>query len=101
MNLAVIQAWLKSKNITAHTIAVAIVFISTAIVSDQQVRDYVLQLFQAHPKIGTEIVALAAIILKYSHSSSQAGTVALAQVIETLPTKPTQAAVDAAKTATK
>lgn len=101
MNLATIQAWLKSKSITAHTIAAVLFLASSAIVTNQDLRDFILQTFQNHPKIGTVIIALAGIVFKYSHSSSPAGTVALAQVIETLPSAPTQTAVDAAKTATK
>jgi hypothetical protein len=97
MNLATISAWLKSKNITAHSVAVGVIFVATAIVSDQDVRDYILKLFQNHPKIGTEIVALAAIILKYSNSRSPAGVMAASQVIEASPAPPTQAAIQAAK----
>ena len=92
-----ILAWLKSKSITSHTVAAAAVALSTLIMTDEQARDFVLKLFAAHPKIGTTIVALAGIILKYSHSSSPAGTVATAQQIVAAPDPPTQAAVDAAK----
>jgi len=92
-----LMKWLRSKSITSHSVAAALVLAATVITSDQQVRDFVLGLFQAHPKIATAIVSLAAIILKYSHSSSPAGAIAQAQTIEATPNAPTQAAVDAAK----
>ena len=99
--MSTILAWLKSKNWTAHTVAVLAVSIATLISSDQMVRDFVLGLFKAHPAIGTDIVALAAIILKYSRSSSPAGVVALSQNIQAGPDAPSKAAVDAADIQTK
>jgi hypothetical protein len=96
MSLASITAWLKSKNITAHSVAVAAIFISTAIVEDQQVRDFILKLFQVHPKVGTSIVALAMIVLKYSHSSSAAGAVVAAKEVMASPTPPTREQIQAA-----
>lgn len=62
-------AWLKSKNINSHVIVGVIVTFSTLFVSDQDVRDFVSNLFHLHPKIYTMVVALAAIIFKYSHST--------------------------------
>jgi hypothetical protein len=95
--MSTLIAWLKSKNWTTHSIAAAAVFIAGLISTDAQVRNLVLSFFEKHPAIGTDVVALAAIILKYSRSSSKAGTVAIAQVIAASPDPPTQAAVDAAK----
>jgi hypothetical protein len=89
-------AWLKSKNLTSHSIAAAAIALATLITTDQQVRDFLISTFQQHPKIGTSIVTIAGIILKYSHSSSPAGTVATAQQIESSPNPPTPAEVVAA-----
>ena len=89
-------AWLKSKNITTHTVAVAVLAVATVISTDQQVRDWVLELFKAHPVIGTNLVALAGIILKYSHSSSAAGTMVQARAIQDKPDAPTASQIDAA-----
>lgn len=63
-------AWLKSKNITSHTVVVAIVFLATALVEDQQVRDFFISMFQTHPKIVAVVISLAGIIFKYSRSSA-------------------------------
>ena len=90
-------AFFRSKNITSHTVAAAVITLAGLIMSDEQVRDFVLSTFQAHPKIGTSIVALAGIVLKYSHSSSSAGTIATAEKIVAAPNPPTPAEVDAAK----
>ena len=91
-----ILAWLKSKNISTHTIAVALIAAATIISSDQTVRDFILTLFKDHPIIGTDLIALAGIILKYSHSLSDAGAVANAKAILDKPDSPTVAQVDAA-----
>ena len=90
-------AWFKSKNITAHTIAAILVVVAGAITGDQQVRDFLITLFQKHPAVFADLSAIAGIYLKYSHSSSAAGTIATAQTIEASPNPPTAAAVDAAK----
>ena len=90
-------AWFKSKNISAHTIAVLAIAAATAITTDEQVRDFVMSLFQAHPKIFAGITSAAAIILKYSHSSSDAGKVAVAESIMASPNPPTATAIQAAQ----
>jgi heme A synthase len=91
-----LTAWFKSKNITAHTIAAVAILAATTITTDQQVRDFVIGLFQAHPKIGTSILTVAGIILKYSHSTSAAGTVVAAEKVMASPNPPTPAAIAAA-----
>ena len=91
-------AWIKSKNITAHTVAVAAVTAATIITTDEQVRSFLVGVFQLHPKIVSGITSLAVIILKYGHSSSPAGVVANAKSDLASPTPPTQAAVQAAQT---
>jgi hypothetical protein len=90
-------AWLKSKSYLSHSVAAGAILIATLISSDLQVRNFVLEIFKAHPTLGADIIALAAIILKYSHSNSPAGTVASAQVIMASPDPPTPAAVAAAQ----
>lgn len=99
----ILLAWLKSKNVTSHTIAAAAIALATLITSDEQARDFMLKLFVAHPSVVPDIMLIAGVILKYSHSSSPAGTIAKAQVIEAtpIPPPPTQAEVEAAKPTTK
>jgi len=89
-------AWLRSKNITSHSVAVAVISAATLIMGDESVRDWVLASFSAHPKIGTAIISAAGIILKYSHSSSPAGTMAQARQVMSEPDAPTAKQVDAA-----
>jgi hypothetical protein len=89
-------AWFKSKNINSHAIAASAIALSTLVMTDETVRNFVLGLFQQHPKIGTGIVTLAGIILKYSHSSSPAGAVAQARQVLDSPDAPSAKAVDAA-----
>jgi len=101
INFATIAAWFKGKNITAHSVAALAIAFATAYTSDQQFRDFVISMFQTHPKILADITLAVGIILKYSHSSSAAGTVATAQVIAASPNAPTPAAVEAAKTSDK
>lgn len=91
-------AWLKSKNVTTHTVGALCITLAGLITLDPQVRDFLLLLFKAHPALGSDIVLLAAIIAKYSHSSSPAGTLATARAIQSAPDAPTSAAVDAATT---
>lgn len=99
--MGIFIAWLRSKNLTAHSVAALGVLIATIITSDQTVRDFVLQIFHDHPAMGTDILVLAGIILKYSHSSSDAGKVAVAKAILDSPDPPTKSAVDAADTTLK
>lgn len=65
-------AWLKSKNVNAHTVAAVLVTVAGAIVLDSEVRNFVLELFAVHPKIGTAIITAAGIYFRYSHSSKPA-----------------------------
>ena len=91
-------AWLRSKNITSHTIAAALAVIAGLIVKDEQVRDFLISSLVAHPKIAAGIVSAAGIWFKYSHSSSPAGAVAQAKQVLTSPDAPTSSQVDAATT---
>ena len=69
-------AWFKSKNITTHAIAAFCISAAVFITSDPQAQQYLLELLKAHPALATDIVLMAGLIAKYSHSSSSAGTVA-------------------------
>jgi hypothetical protein len=89
-------AWFKSKNITSHSIAVAIVGLASLIMTDETVRNFILGFFTKRPDVGVAIVSLAGIILKYSHSSSPAGAVAQAKAVLSEPDAPTAKQVDAA-----
>lgn len=91
-----IAAWLRSKNISAHSIAALLTTLAFIVVSDGEVRDFILKLFATHPKIGTTIIAVAGIVFKYSHSSSPAGAVAHAKEIMMSDKKPTTEQVLAA-----
>lgn len=93
-----ILAWFKSKSISTHSFAVVAILIAGLITGDPQVRDFVTALFQAHPTLGADIVLLAALIAKYTQSSSPAGTIATARQIIAAPDTPTQKEVDAADT---
>jgi len=94
--MAAFIAWLKSKNITTHTIAALGISAAGLITFDPQVQQFVLTLLKAHPALAGDIIILAGIVAKYSHSSSPAGTVANAKAIMALPNAPTAAQVDSA-----
>ena len=89
-------AWLKSKNWTAHSLAIVGLTAAGLITGDPQVRNFILEIFKAHPTLGADIVILAGIIAKYSHSSSAAGKVAVAEEILASANPPSPAAVAAA-----
>ena len=71
--LSAIAEWFHSKNITSHTIVALLISAATLIVTDDQVRNLLIQATIAHPKIATEIIGLAGIIFKYSRDSSTRG----------------------------
>ena len=91
-----IIAWLKSKNWTAHTVAGILIAGCGIIAADPQVQAFITSNLSAHPAAAAEIVSLAVIVAKYTHSSSPAGTLATARVITASPNAPTSAQVDAA-----
>ncbi len=93
-----LAAWFKSKNWTAHTVAVAAIGVATAITTDETVRSFLVGVFQLHPKIVAGITGAAVLVLKYSHSSSPAGTVANAESVLAAPNPPTATAIQAAQT---
>ena len=93
-------AWLKSKNWTAHSVLAAAIVIAGVIKTDPQVQQILIALFAHHPAVVAQIMALAAVVLKYSHSSSAAGTIANARRIATSSNPPTETAIAAATTQT-
>ena len=95
LNFDSLLAWFKSKNITTHSIAAAAIFFATLYTSDQQFRDFVLSLVKTHPKIAADIGIAVGIILKYSRSTSAAGTVAAAEKVLSSNNPPSAAAVAA------
>jgi hypothetical protein len=94
--MTALLAWLKSKNWSTHAIGISLASIATVIVSDQQAQQFLINLFNTHPAIATQIIALAGIIAAYKRSSSKAGTVAQANTIMASPNPPTASQVQAA-----
>lgn len=79
-------AWLKSKNITSHTVVAAIWAFALYYDSSPSFRQKVGELFVGYPVVITKlgiitanIVAFGTMWAKYSHSSSAAGTAARAE----------------------
>lgn len=89
-------AWIKSKSITSHSIAVVLIAIATLITTDDQVQQFLVSMLQAHPAIAANIILFAGIILKYSRSTSDAGAVAVSHAVMAQPDAPTAAQVIAA-----
>ena len=89
-------AWLKSKNWTAHTVAAFCISAAIFISSDSQAQQFLLDLLKAHPALAADVILLAGLIAKYSHSSSPAGTLAGARAVMDEPNTPTPAQVNAA-----
>jgi hypothetical protein len=98
-----ITAWFRSKNITTHAVWIALFGLAVTYDSSSTFRDQVGLLFVGHPvvvtKIGaiaSNIVILAGIWAKLSHSSSPAGIVAASRAVLKSPDAPTAEQVDAA-----
>jgi hypothetical protein len=94
-------AWLRSKNITTHTVAALALAAAGAITFDPQVQQILVALLKGHPTLVADIVLIAGVIAKYSQSSSPSGTLANARAVKDAPNAPTSAQVDAADTAIK
>ena len=101
--IARLKAWAKSKNITTHTIGAAIITFAAAYDSSPALRSYIANVFVGYPMVVGKIGVLCANIgagvalwLKFSHSSSAAGTVANANVILASPAPPSPAQISAA-----
>jgi hypothetical protein len=95
-----IVAWLKSKNWTAHTVFALALPAAGIITFNPQAQQLLVDLLKTHPAFAADIILLAGVIAKYSHSSSLAGTLATARNIEAATSIPT-AKIDAADTTTK
>jgi len=96
-------AFLKSKNISTHTVGGAIVTFAFAYDTSLDLRNYIGSLLVGEPVIVTRLGVVCANIVagvtlwaKYSHSSSPAGTLARARAITSNGNAPTAAQVDAA-----
>ena len=97
------SAWAKSKNLTTHTIGAAIITFALTYDSSPPLRNYIGTLLTGYPvvvgKIGVlcaNIGAGVALWLKFSHSSSSAGTLAKANAILASPNPPTSEQINAA-----
>ena len=93
-----IISWFKSKNITAHMVFGLATATAAAITFDPQVQQFLVAVLKGHPALVADILLAAGVIAKYSHSSSPAGTLATARVINASPDAPTSTEVDAATT---
>ena len=98
-------AWMRSKNLTTHTVGAAIVGFAVVYNSSPDVRNYIGTLLAGYPvvvtKIGivtADIVAAVMLWAKYSHSSSAAGILANARSVNDSPNAPTLDKVNAADT---
>ena len=98
-------AWMRSKNITTHSVGAAIVAAAFAYDRSPQLRDYIGTLLVGYPVVVTKIGVLAANIVggvilwrNYSHSSNAAGILACARTVNDGPNTPTTAQIDAADT---
>lgn len=69
--MSAILAWLKDKNISSHTVAALVISAAGLIVSDQQVRDFLIKTLAHHPDVATAVIGMAGIIFKYSKPSKE------------------------------
>jgi hypothetical protein len=67
-----ILAWFKSKNFSSHAVTVVLVSLAGLITYNQQVQTFIVSTLQAHPALASDIILLAGVIAKYSHSTTQA-----------------------------
>ena len=89
-----IVTWLRSRNITAHSITAASIALAGLIVSDEKVRTFILNLFVQHPKWGSAIVLIAGIIVNNSNPQTAAAKVATAKQVLAQPDAPSAKAVE-------
>ena len=93
--LAQLKAWAKSKNWTTHAVIGTAIGLAGVIAADPAIQDWIKTTLAAHPQIASLIVLASLAVAKNSHSSSPAGTLATARVINDSPNAPTSAQVDA------
>lgn len=91
-------AWLRSKSITAHAVALAALTLASVVAADPQLQQWLKQVCGPHVGLATELIGFCVIVAKYSHSSSAAGKVAAADVIMAGQNPPTAEAIAAART---
>ena len=61
----------KSRNMTSHSVTAACILIASLTTTDTAFRDMILKLFQAHPKLGTDIVTLSGILTMYLNAKKK------------------------------
>jgi hypothetical protein len=66
-----IITWFKSKNITSHTVLAGAIALAVLITTDQQAQSFIVSILQAHPVAASDIILLAGVVAKYSHSTIQ------------------------------
>ena len=92
-------AWFNSKNLNTHFLACVALAAAGIVATDPQVQHWIGQVCGAHVGLAAEIIGACVIAAKYSHSSSDAGTVANAKAImKETATAPTAKEIDAATT---
>ena len=101
--VAWLKSWVKSKNITTHTVGAAIVTFAFVYDSSPTVRNYIGTTLTGFPVVVTNLGVLCTNIVagvtlwrNYSHPSSPAGTMVQAEIIANSPNPPTKAEVNAA-----
>lgn len=63
--------WFKSKNVSSHAVLALAVALAGLITSDQQVQSFIVSALQNHPALASDIILLATILAKFSHSTKQ------------------------------
>jgi hypothetical protein len=89
-----IAIWFRSKNWTTHTVIAGAVSLAIFIAADPAIQGWIKTTLAAHPQLASLIVLASIAVAKNSHSSSAAGTLATARVINAAPDTPTSAQVD-------
>lgn len=92
-----IAIWFRSKNWTTHTVIAGAVSLALVVASDPAIQDWIKVTLSLHPQLASLIVLASIAVAKNSHSSSPAGTLATARVINALPDAPTASEIDAAQ----
>jgi hypothetical protein len=67
-----ILAWIKSKNLSSHTVLIGATSLAVLISTDQQVQTLIVSTLKSHPALASDIILLATVLAKFSHSTKQA-----------------------------
>lgn len=70
-----IAEWFRSHNLSSHAFAALAIGLAGVITEDEQVRSFLVGALVNHPKIASEVILAASIVVKYSRSTSPAGAV--------------------------